>query len=99
MCGVTLDKLSPCSDKTETPKLSLWISISEGFYILVILLDKLVLGIELDLFTVFSMPVIWIKLDLYIKLIVSVLLLLGVSTVLLDAYDVSVLLTVSIFCF
>ena len=29
--GVTIDKLFPCTDKTETLKLSLWISIYEGF--------------------------------------------------------------------
>ena len=56
--GVTLDKLSPCPDKTETLKFFLWISISEGFSILVLLLDKLVLGIVLDLSTVFSVSVL-----------------------------------------
>ena len=55
---VTLDKLSPFPDKTETLKSSLWISISEDFYILVLLLDKLVLGIYLDLSTVFSVSVL-----------------------------------------
>ena len=49
----TLDKLSPCPGKTETLKLSLWISISEGFSILLLLLDELFLGIDLDLSTVF----------------------------------------------
>ena len=62
--GVTLDKLSPCPDKTETLKLSLWISISGGGSILVFLLDKLVLGIFLDLSTLFSVSFIWV--DLYV---------------------------------
>ena len=56
--GVTLDKLSSCPDKTETLKLYFQISISEGFSILVLLLDKLVLGIDLDLSTVFYVSVI-----------------------------------------
>ena len=43
--SVTLDKLYPCQEKTETLKLYLWISISVGFSILVLLLDKSVLGI------------------------------------------------------
>ena len=41
--GDTHDKLSSCPYKTETPKLPLWIYISEGFSILVLLLDKQVL--------------------------------------------------------
>ena len=61
--GVTLDKFSPCPDRTERIKLSLWISISEGFSILVLLLDKLVLGIVLDLSTVFSVSVLWVDHD------------------------------------
>ena len=97
--GVTLDKISPCPDKTETLKLSLWISISEGFSILALLLDKLVLGKDLDLYTMFSVSVIWVDLNLYIDLTLSVLLLLGVSTVLLDACNLSILLTVSILFF
>ena len=52
--GVTLYKLSPYIDQTEALKLSLFVCISEGFSILVLLLDKLVLGIYLDLFNVFS---------------------------------------------
>ena len=44
--GVTLDKLSLCRDKTETLKLSPWISISKDFSILVLLLYKLVLEID-----------------------------------------------------
>ena len=51
--GDTLDKLSLFPDKKEKLKLYLWISISEGFSILVILLDKVVLGIDLDLSNVF----------------------------------------------
>ena len=43
--GFSLDKLSTCPDKTETLKFSLQIFIYEGFYIFVILLDKLVVGI------------------------------------------------------
>ena len=70
-----------------------------GFSILVILLDKLVLGIFLDLSTVFSVSVLWLDLDLSNDLTLSYLLLLGVSTILLDACYLSVLLTVSIFCF
>ena len=38
----------------ETLKFSLQISIYEGFYILVHLLDKLVIQTDPDLFTVFS---------------------------------------------
>ena len=41
------------SRKMEAIKLSLQISTSEGFSILVFLLDKLVLEIDPDLFTVF----------------------------------------------
>ena len=44
--------------KTETVKLSSEISISEGFSILVLLLDKLVLEIDLNLFTMFSVSVL-----------------------------------------
>ena len=36
--GVSLDKLYPCPDKSETIKFSLWICISEGFSILILLL-------------------------------------------------------------
>ena len=73
------------------------VSTYEGFSILVLSLDKLVFGIDLDLFTVFSMSVLWVDLDLSNDLTFSVLLLLGVSTVLLDTFDFSVLLTVSMF--
>ena len=97
--GVTLDKLSPCTEKTETLKLSLKISISEGFYILVILLDKIVLEIDLDLFNVFSVSVLWVELYLSIDLTLSVLLLLGVSTVLLDACDFSFFYCVNLLFF
>ena len=95
--GVTLDEIYPCPGKTETLKLSLWISISKGFSILVLLLDKIFLITDLDLSTVLSVSVLWVDLDLSITLTFSVSLLLGVSTVLLDACDLSVLLTVSIF--
>ena len=86
MSSVLLDKLSTCLYKTETLKLSLWICISEGFSILVLLLEYFYIGIYLDLYTVFSVSVILGKLDLSIDLTVSVLLLFGVSTVLLDAF-------------
>ena len=61
--GVTPDTLSTCSDKTETPKLSLQISTYEGFPILVILLD-IVPELDLYLFTVFSVSFLLIDLDL-----------------------------------
>ena len=54
LSGVTLDKFFPRPDKTETLKLSLQISISVGFPILVCLLYKLVLEIDLDLATMFT---------------------------------------------
>ena len=97
--GVTLDKLSPFLDKTETLKFPCEHLFLMIFSILVLLLDKLVLGIELDLSTVFSMSVILEDIDLSIDLTLSVLLLLGVSTVLLDAFDFSILLTVPILFF
>ena len=97
--GDTLDKLSLCAEKTETLKLSLWISIYEEFYILILLWDKLLLGIDFDLSTVFSVSVFFADLYLSIDLTLSVLLLLGVFTVLLDACDFSVLLTTSIIFF
>ena len=87
------------SRKTETLKLSLQTSISEGFSILVLLLDKSVLEIDIDLFTVFSVSIIWVDLDLYIDLFLSVLLILGAYTVLLDACYFSVFFTVSILFF
>ena len=62
-------------------------------------LDKLVIVIDLGLFTMFSVSVILVDLDLYIDLTLSFLLILGVSTVLFDACDLSVLLTASILCF
>ena len=66
---------------------------------MVLLLDKLVLEIDLDFFTVltlFFVSVILVDLYLSNDLILSDLLLLGASTVLLDACDFSVLLTLSI---
>ena len=90
--GAELDKLSPCIYKTETLKLSLWISISEGFSILLLLLDKLVLVIYLYLSTVFSVSVLWVDLYLSIDLTLSVLLLMVVSTILFDAFDFSIFL-------
>ena len=79
--------------------MSLTIYIAVGFYILVLILDKLFLGIDLDLSTVFNVSVLLADLDLSIDLTLSVLLLLVVSTVILNAFDFSVLLTVSIFFF
>ena len=55
---VTLGKLSPCPDKTETLKLSLQIYIFKGFSIMVLLLDKLILGIDPNLFTVVYVSVL-----------------------------------------
>ena len=49
--SVTLDKLYPCPVILEILDLSFLISISLGFSILVLLSDKLVDEIELDLFT------------------------------------------------
>ena len=49
LSGFTLAKSSPCPDKPETLKFSLSIFISEGFSILVLLLDKLFFGDDLDL--------------------------------------------------
>ena len=39
LSGVIFDRLSPCPEKPETLKMSLWICISEGFSILVLLLE------------------------------------------------------------
>ena len=67
--------------------MSLQTYISEGFSILVLLLDKLVLEIDLDIFTllaVFSMSVLLLDPDLSNYLPLSYLFLLYVSTVLLD---------------
>ena len=46
---VLIVKLSPYPYKTEALKFSMLISISEGFYIWVLLLDILVTGIDPDL--------------------------------------------------
>ena len=78
--------------------MSLWF-FSEGFCNVVLLLDTFVLGIDLYLYTVFSVSVLWVDFDLSNYLTLLFLLLLGVFTVLLDAYDLSVLLTLSIFLF
>ena len=83
-------------------KSSLLISRSDGFSILVLRPDKLVDDIEPDLFsllTVFYASVFWVELDLFNDLRLSDLLLLDVSTILLNACDLSVLLTVSILLF
>ena len=63
-----------------------------GFSILVILFEWFDLEIDLDLSTVFYVSVFWVYLDLSNGLTVSVL-----STVLLDACDLSILLTASFF--
>ena len=52
--GVTLDTLFPCPDIPERLGLSFLISISLGFYILVLFSDKLADEIDLDLFTYFT---------------------------------------------
>ena len=78
------------------------ISISEGFYILVLLLDSLVLKIDLDLFTVllmFFLSFLWVYLNLYNDSPLSYLLLMDVSTVLLNACDFYVVFIVSILLF
>ena len=70
-----------------------------GFPILVLLLDKLVLEIDLYLFTVFTIfyvSFIWVDLDLSNDSTLSNILLLDVSTVFFYACDFSFLLTVSI---
>ena len=97
--GVIPAKSSTGKDKSEISLLSLKISISMGFYILLLILEKLVPVIDIVLDTVLTVSVIWVDLDLYIDLTFSVLLIWGVSSVLLDACDFSVLLTVSIFFF
>ena len=53
-------KLSPCLEKLEISLLSLTISIFVGFYILVILLEKLVPGIDLDISIVLTVLVLLI---------------------------------------
>ena len=77
--GVTLARLSPCLDKSETYLLSFSIFIYEGFSMWKLLLDKLFLGVDLDL---------------YIVLSVSVLFFWGVWTISLDVFYLSVLSTV-----
>ena len=57
------------------------ISISVGFFIMVLIFDKLVPRIELYLSMVLTVSVILVELDLSIDLTVSVLLILGASTV------------------
>ena len=54
LSGVTLDTLSPCPDIPEILGLYFIISISLSFYILVLLLDKLIDEIYLDLFNDFT---------------------------------------------
>ena len=49
LSGVILARSYLCPDKIEKIPLSLKVSISVGFYILLLLLDKLVLGVDLDL--------------------------------------------------
>ena len=54
LSGVTLDKLSPCSDIPQRLELYLLLSTSFDFYILVLFSDKLADEIELDSFTDFT---------------------------------------------
>ena len=89
--GVIPAKSSPGKDKPERSLLSLTIYIYVSF--------KLFPEIDLDLSTVLTASVLRVDLDLYIDLTLSVLLLLGVSTVLFDGCDFSVFFTVSIFFF
>ena len=80
--GVTIYKLSPCTDITERLELYFLISISLGFSILVLLSDKLADEIDLDLFTIFtvySVPVLWVYFGLSNDLPLSYLLLLDLS--------------------
>ena len=56
--GVIPAKLSPCTEKSERYLLSLKISISVGFYIILLLTDELVFGIDLDLSIVLTVSVI-----------------------------------------
>ena len=49
LSGVTIDKSSSYLDKIETFLLSLRISFSVGFSILVLLVDKLVIEVDPDL--------------------------------------------------
>ena len=68
-----------------------------GFSILVLILDKLVPGIDLHLSTLLTVSVHLPYLDLSIDLPLSVLLLLDVSNVLFDACDFSVFLLCQFF--
>ena len=73
-----------------------------GFYILALLSKKLADETHLDLFSVFTMSSVsvpWEALDLSNDPPLSDLLLMDLSFLLLDAYDLSVLLTVSILFF
>ena len=100
--GVTLDTLYPCPDIPERLELSFLISIYFGFSILVFLWDKLADEIDPDLFTDFtvsSVSVVLVELDLYNDLICLIYLLTDLSYFLLDACGFYVLLTVSILFF
>ena len=82
--------------------MSFQIYISGGGFYSGTFLYKIILEIDLDLFTfftMFSVSVIIVYLDLYNDLTFSDLFILGVSTVLLDSCDFYFLLTVSIFFF
>ena len=82
LSDVTLDKTSPCTDLPEIPGLSFLISISFGFSILELLSNELDDEIDLDLFTDFtvsSVSVLWVDLDLYNDLPLSDLFLMNLS--------------------
>ena len=90
------------SRHAERLELSFLISISDGFSIFVLFLDKLADEIDLDLFTIFtvsSVSVLWVNLYLSHYLTLSYLFLMYLSICFLGACDFYVLLTVSIFFF
>ena len=79
-----------------------WYLFMWVLFILVHLLDKLVLELDPYLFTlltVFSVSVLWVDFDLSNDLPYSDLIIMDVSTFLLDTSDLSILLTVSILFF
>ena len=105
LSGDLLDTLDPCPYIPKILALSFLISISFGFYFLVLLSEKLADEIDFDLssvFTVSSVLVLWLYLDLYYYLNLSYdpplsdLFLMDLYFLLLDACGLSILLTVSI---
>ena len=100
LSGVTLDKISPCLNIPKSLELSLLTSLFWGFSILVLFSDNLTDEIDLYLltdFTVSSVSVIWLDLNLSHDLPLSDLLLMDLSFFISVACDFSVLLTMSIF--